>query len=105
MKENSASIVAQLFPDHATAEQDDAPSLEGGQRVPHIRRPPVERWRVAEWGDEAVGRHNGGVNGEEGMDRASGRGRRGPLQDTPRGESRLEGFVLELGAGSLSKTR
>lgn len=50
--------------------------------------PPEKRWKPARWGDEAVGKWNEGVNGEEGLGGGWQRG----------------WDVVELGAGALRKT-
>lgn len=108
LKEHSASIVAHLFPprDPAASRDDDRePTPDQQDRPPpHLRRPPVERWRVAAWGDDVVGRHNGGVNSEQGLGGRDGRGRK-QESFVREGGGDCEGIVLELGAGSLSKTR
>lgn len=54
----------------------------------HSHRIPRDRWKPARWGDAALGRWNGGVNGEEGL--ASG--------------VETGWDIVELGAGALRKT-
>ncbi|WVR04710.1 hypothetical protein IAU60_001721 [Kwoniella sp. DSM 27419] len=49
---------------------------------------PEKPWKPARWGDQAVGKYNGGVNGEEGLGGGAQRGY----------------DVVELGAGALRKT-
>ncbi|OCF38859.1 hypothetical protein I317_07367 [Kwoniella heveanensis CBS 569] len=52
---------------------------------------PDRRWKPARWGDMAVGKFNGGVNGEEGLGNGGGTGETG-------------WDIVELGAGALRKT-
>lgn len=106
LKKHSAEIVDVLFP--STSTDDDVHSDGGGGEGggSKTRRPAVPRWRVGEWGSGAVGKYNRGVNGEEGVDQASrALGRREGASGCSTAEGALEGVVLELGAGSLSKTR
>lgn len=104
LKKHSAEIVDVLFP--STSTDDDVPSDGGGGGGSKTRRPAVPRWRVGEWGSGAVGKYNRGVNGEEGVDQASrALGRQEGASRRSTVEGALEGVVLELGAGSLSKTR
>lgn len=43
-------------------------SNKNDQRPPDgTEYPPEKRWKPARWGDEAVGKWNEGVNGEEGL--------------------------------------
>ncbi|PWN49665.1 hypothetical protein IE53DRAFT_317214 [Violaceomyces palustris] len=57
---------------------------------PHIKREDPKGKVVKEkWGDDRVGKHNGGVNAEEGMDAV---------------RCTSVGSLVELGAGSLRKT-
>jgi tRNA-specific adenosine deaminase 2 len=108
LKRFSREVVEILFPSKpepasssAGAQRDGDQAEQDGGKAP--RRMPVPRWRVGDWGSDAVGRFNGGVNGEEGMDAAGkARGRR---EGARQSGVPLEGVVLELGAGSLSKTR
>lgn len=111
LKRFSREIVQILFPSRmpepassssAGAQRNGTQAEQNGGKA--LRRTPVPRWRVGDWGSDAVGRFNGGVNGEEGMD-ANGKahGRREGARQSP--GVPLEGVVLELGAGSLSKTR
>ena len=108
LEKHASEIVSHLFPGETTTstpdDEDDSDRAPKRTPPPHQRRPPVGRWRVGDWGGDDVGRHNGGVNSEEGMD--EGRvGRQADQGRSPNATGELEGVVLELGAGSLGKTR
>ncbi|CED82772.1 Histidine-specific methyltransferase, SAM-dependent [Phaffia rhodozyma] len=91
LKAHSREIVSLLFPNTAE-EQKKEPEKNRKDPYP-LRKGPVKRWRVADWGSADVGVHNGGVNGH-----VNGQ------KDGRKSKNMLGGVVLELGAGSLSKT-
>lgn len=97
LEEHASSIVDHLFPSKDEREGEQA-------RHHHLRRPPVSHWRIGEWGDSSVGKYNGGVNSEEGLD-GSSVGRSHDASSPSKQQQQLDGIVLELGAGSLGKTR
>ena len=107
LKEHSASIVGHLFGSEPSTPESGDDREARKTPPPHQRRPPVGRWRVGDWGGDDVGRHNGGVNSEEGMDEGRVGRQEGVVRKSEEDgqQGRLEGVVLELGAGSLGKTR
>ncbi|GAC96727.1 hypothetical protein PHSY_004311 [Pseudozyma hubeiensis SY62] len=101
LKDHGPEIALRIFghPTTAAEEQSNgAAALPNDKPRKHQEAPkqnslPPQRGEAAStkerWGDNGVGRHNGGVNAEEGLDgdRAVG-----------------AGSLVELGAGSLKKT-
>ncbi|WVF69677.1 hypothetical protein IAT40_004456 [Kwoniella sp. CBS 6097] len=79
------------FPGKSTQEDQDGNTESDFDFESTNDEVPDGRWKPARWGDMAVGKFNGGVNGEEGLGNGGGTGETG-------------WDIVELGAGALRKT-